>query len=96
MSVVAEDITPSMARKRSAPSDGKDARKASLARIEELESKLARYERDGYDGLPSTLPPRASDWPKKGIYPPPTIVSFFSTRPSSQQIKIWELHSPVY
>ncbi|KAM0241774.1 hypothetical protein ACHAPO_001468 [Fusarium lateritium] len=90
-----------MARKRSAPSDGKDARKTSLAcltcrkkkvrcsgttpcqyctkrgldctvpehghkrmymanRIEELESKLARYERDGYDGLPSTLPPRAS------------------------------------
>lgn len=31
-----------------------------VSRIEELESKLARYERDGYDGLPSTLPPRAS------------------------------------
>ncbi|KAF4991518.1 hypothetical protein FGRMN_7762 [Fusarium graminum] len=30
-------------------------------RIEELESKLARYEKDGYDGLPSTLPPRASE-----------------------------------
>ncbi|KAH7197884.1 uncharacterized protein B0J16DRAFT_352636 [Fusarium flagelliforme] len=96
-----------MARKRSAPSDGKDARKASLAcltcrkkkvrcsgttpcqycskrgldcrvpehghkrmymanRIEELESKLARYERDGYDGLPATLPPRASEPPVSG------------------------------
>ncbi|OBS19696.1 hypothetical protein FPOA_11421 [Fusarium poae] len=96
-----------MARKRSAPSDGKDARKTSLAcltcrkkkvrcsgttpcqyctkrgldctvpehghkrmymanRIEELESKLARYERDGYDGLPSTLPPRASEPPVSG------------------------------
>ncbi|KAL6923302.1 hypothetical protein FSST1_000576 [Fusarium sambucinum] len=105
MSVVAQDTThSSMARKRSAPSDGKDARKTSLAcltcrkkkvrcsgttpcqyctkrgldctvpehghkrmymanRIEELESKLARYERDGYDGLPSTLPPRASEPP---------------------------------
>ncbi|KAF4970762.1 hypothetical protein FSARC_2275 [Fusarium sarcochroum] len=55
-----------MARKRPAPSDGgKDARKAPLARIEELESKLARYEKDGYDGLPSTLPPpRASEPPR--------------------------------
>ncbi|KAM0331160.1 hypothetical protein ACHAPQ_006123 [Fusarium lateritium] len=105
MALVAEEPTPSMARKRSAPSDeGKDARKASLAcltcrkkkvrcsgttpcqyctkrgldcrvpehghkrmymanRIEELESKLARYEKDGYDGLPSTLPPKASENP---------------------------------
>ncbi|KAF5027368.1 hypothetical protein F66182_528 [Fusarium sp. NRRL 66182] len=36
------------------------------SRIEELESKLARYEKDGYDGLPASLPPRASEPPASG------------------------------